>query len=101
MCDTDCKDLWEEAVRHEAEKKVCVCVCVCVWRGMCVCMCVCGCMCVCVCVCLLKGGRRKNNYLTFEIFQDYFFADNQNRMLKHFCGLIFCLQFFNKPRLLM
>ena len=42
VCDTDCEDLREEDVRHEAKKKVCVCVC----------------------VCLLKGGRRRNNYHT-------------------------------------
>ena len=53
MCDTDCEDLREEDVRHEAKRKVSVCVC----------------------VCLLKGGRR-NNYQTSEIFQDYVFADN-------------------------
>ena len=52
VCDTDCEDLREEAMRHEAEKKVSVWVCV----GECVCVWVW----VHVCVCLLKGGRRRN-----------------------------------------
>ena len=50
VCDTDCEDLREEAVRHEAG------VCGCVWVQVHVC--------VCVCVCLLKGGRRRNNHHT-------------------------------------
>ena len=54
---------------------------------MCGCMCVCV-VCVCMCVCLLKGGEGETITIRLNFFQDYVLAYNQNRMLKHLCGLI-------------